>query len=651
MTDARLSNEEFLDYFTGKKTHKNYNRALDTHFHMAFHFDGYFARPWPSTGTATTSYTQQNPYFMRLIDDRRLEESDTIRQYRRRRYQPITQVICDKVTNSLRKIVKSSDWHIDYSKSESPKWMPDDMNLEKYCEKDYPYEDSLENWVYNKQMSWLLKDPNAMIVVMPLDWDVPDGELVRPFAHIISCKDVFEFKENQCAVFRSPFETSFKDKDGKSVSSPILVSVDKDMYVEFKQVAPEQFIMVEHPHNIGTMPAILMGGINKSDSVFAPFYESFVRGMLPALDSAAENSSDLTASMVQHLYPTMWYIAGEKCSACQGQGSVLKMGKQTACPSCDGMGVFSKSPYRDMIINFKKSKLDTDAQNIPLPPGGFIEKDTKPIELMKQYIDDDLCRALSAVNMEFLSNVPAKQSGIAKEFDRTEMNNFVYSVAYHLVVNILEPIYWFINELRYSTVVPDKLQRELMLPRVCVPEHYDFLIKDGLEDELIKINGSNVSPMIKDRAELNYIVSKYQDEPENLAILVCEHDHDPISNSMAMQDLQIAFTMGAIPLIDIILHNNISYFVKQLVEKDNDKKAGTKAFLHMTYIEQDEILYKMAQDKLDKMTPDEVEQTIQEMPPGIPSNDPQPADTPLQMANKETEEEPDKNRIDTLTNS
>jgi hypothetical protein len=498
-----------------------------------------------------------------------------------------------------------------------------------------------------------LKDANSLIVVMPLEWEVPEGQYLKPFAHIIGCRDVFEFKENEMCVFKSPFESEWKDDDGISRTSPILIAMDRYIYREFIQTGEESWTMVDHVHNIGTMPGIISGGVNKSDSVFAPYYESFVRGMLPALDSAAENSSDLTASMIQNLYPTMWYIAGEKCQACQGSGNVLKQGKQTPCPSCDGFGVYDKGPFRDMIINWKKGKLDMDSRDMPLPPAGYIEKDLKPIELLKQYVDDDLKAALSSVNMEFLAQVPAKESGIAKEFDRTEMNNFVYSVAYHEVVNILESVYWFINEIRYLGVVPDYDTRQKMLPKIDVPEHFDFLIKDGLEDELIKINTANVSPTIKERAELDYIMSKYQDEPDTCARLVAEHLHDPLPG-MSMQDIVQGVDEGIIPKLDAVLSLNISMFINQMIEKDNDRKAGTQAFLHMTFQEQSDLLYQLATVKLESMEQQQQEaaqKAIDAMPNTQGNNDPQPEDTPAKEDNKATSEKPDKRERNALDNA
>jgi len=666
MKDANISIDDFKEYWTGRRIHKNYNRALDNYFHMSFHFDGYFQRPYPAnSGAGANGYTQVNPYFGRLIDERRLAESTTVREYRRRRYKPITQVVCDKVVNSLKKIVKSSDWHIDYTGSDNPKWMPDTDTLEKYCEKDYPFEDSIENWAYTKQIAWLLKDSNSMIVVMPLEWQVPEGEYIKPFAHIIGCRDVFEFRENELCIFKSPFDNEWKDNDGTTQSSPILIAVDRFIYREFMQTGEESFKTIDHPHNLGTMPAIISGGINKSDSVFAPYYESFLRGMLPALDSAAENNSDLVASMIQNLYPTMWYIAGEKCQACQGSGNVLKQGKQSPCPSCDGFGVYDKGPFRDMIINWKKGKLDADSKEMPLPPAGYIEKDLDPIKLLNEYVHADLEAALSAVNMEFLAQVPAKQSGVAKEFDRTEMNNFVYSVAYHEVVNILESVYWFINELRYMGVVPNYDDRQKMLPKISVPEHFDFLIKDGLEDELIKISASSVSPTIKERSELDYIMSKYQDEPETCARLTAEHLHDPLPG-MTMTDIQIGVDEGLIPKIDAVLSLNVSMFINQMIEKDNDRKAGTQAFLHMSFVEQSELLYELAQTKLQGMEDAQAaadaktatlnaeaqQQAIQNaMPNTQGNNDPQPMDTPLKEESTATTNKPNKKERNALDNA
>jgi len=587
-----IINKGLIDpYWKRNKRHKNYLKAVDVAHHIQFHFNGYFQTPWLMTATAARPELV-NPYFQRLIDARRPGESDYIMKYRRSAYLPITKVPCNKVVSSLKKIVKSDDWKIDYSKSENPTFLPDNKTLELYCETNFPNDDSIENFAYKNIVRWMLTDPNAIIVVMPLNWDVEDNELYKPYPHIIQTKDVYHIS-NDMAIFLSPYETTYKDEEGNSRDGKILTVVTKDSFYDCVQISTEDYRIDQHPHNIGELPAWTLGGESKTPDINQPFFESFINGMLPSLDAAAGDYSDLQAEKVQHLYSTMWYIQSQECKACNGSGfsSTLSQGKQVICQDCEGRGSMKFSPYKSFEVN--KSNLDPSGANLPIPPAGYITKPTDMVGLMRNEIDLEIKASLAAINMEFLAETPMNESGKAKEVDKDELNNFVYAIAYHLVEEIVNPIYWFTNEIRYMKAVPDPKMRAKMLPHIDVPQSFDFLTQRDAVDNMIKIVGSKVSANIKDLAEMKYIHSEFQDIPEIREKMNLIHNHDPFPNYEST-DLQTLITGGIIKKVDAVLSTYIVSFVDELI-KTNPK------FLELKFGEQKETLVQMAQDKMQEI--------------------------------------------------
>ncbi len=634
MTD--ITPEFVKPYFDGKKRHQNYDKALDIYHHLTFHFDGYFRRPWMSGTSQPANLQQVNPYFSRLIDNRRPSESDVILDYRRDRYFPKTKAPCSKIQNSLRKIVKSSDWKIDWSKVEVPKSLPEKDQLNEYTEENYPFDDCIENWAYNSMVRWLLIDPNGLICVFPLSWEVEENEYVRPYAHIIPCKDVLDYKQNELAIFISPYTIPIKDANGRDKQGKIIMIVTTDTYYECRQKGGENngtynFDIIPHPHNIGELPAFIIGGLKKNPEITAPFYESFVMDILPSLDTVAADLSDLEAEKAQHLFSTMWYIQPQACSACQGSGGVLAEGKQTICPSCEGRGVLAKSPFKDLMIN--ASNPLQSGKDVPIPPAGYITKPIEMVELQMKIIKDGIYDALSAINMEFLAQEPLNVSGKAKEVDRDELNNFVYSIAYHLVENIIVPIYYFVNELRYMNIVPDPELRKKMLPHINVPEVFDFLADKNIEDRLIKVSGSDVSAEIKELIEMNYIHSEFQDVPETRDKLIALHNHDPFAGQN-VADLESMLTSGVISKTDFILHIYIKNFISELLSDDSE-------FLQLDFDEQKTKLYEMAAEKekeldaAEKIKRDAQIKAMQRIKDSIPKLG-QPAGTPAKIKVKQT---------------
>jgi len=579
--------------------------------------------------------------------------------YRRQRYFPVTKEPMYKVINSLKKIIRCRDWKIDYSRSEVPDFMPEEIGLEDYCEKYFPYDDSIENWSYNRGMNWMLTDPNAVIVVMPLDWDIEDNDYYRPMPHIIPSKDVYEFKDDELCVFLSPYVNKFQDGNGKWKDGKIVGIMTKDCYYEAVQTGTKECTMIEHPHMLNDLPCFIMGGENKSPDLTAPFYESFLQPMLPSLDQTAALNSDLEVSVISFLYPERWTVETQQCQSCAGTGYVPGPGGQVVCPngcSPTGRGSAPRSPLRDTVINFKRG-LDSEMANLfSIPPAGYIEKDTSIIELMMKKVADGLYSSLAAVNMEFLAKTPLVESGKAKEVDRDELNNFVYQVAQRLVEKVIEPIYFFVNEWRYMTVVPNEIDRRRMLPHVDVPENYDFLTSQGLEDELIKMSASQVSDDIKEFAEMDFVHKKYQEAPELRDKLIAAQMHNPL-RGYAAADLLSLVDANIISKFDAVLATYLKSFITQLMEDpDSD-------FLSISYQDQQEILFKMTQDKIDaEKAEDDADKEeaaalqasadLEAQKNAITTDPiPQPAEVPVEIAQKKTGEKPRKQDRNDLTYS
>ena len=645
--DEIIIDQSFFDkYVKNGKKHKNYRKALDVAQHIQFHWNGYFQKPWMDGpgGAALKDGTQVNPYFMRIIDQRRPTESIVIHQYRRMNYFPITRTPCHKVTNSLSKIVKCNDWKISYADCEIPAFLPEKDTLEKYCEQNYPKDGSIENYAYKSLIRWVLTDPNALMVVMPMDWEVKPGELLRPYSFIIESKDVYEYKEGKLAVFLSSSESTYYDESGKECSGKIVIAVTPEAFYENRQISSKEYEIIEHKHGANELPAWLLGGESKTPDVYQPFYESFIQCMIPNLDIAARDNSDLDAEKTMHVFSTMWYMRMQSCTQCQGMGTILSKGKQVACKSCDGTGGITPSPNKAMELNADNAAFSN--KNIPIPPAGYIEKNTDMVELLVKEIDRNIYASLSAVNMEFLAEQPLNTSGKAKEVDRDELNNFCYKIGYHVVEELLKNIYWFINEMRYGIIIPNQVDREKMLPKIPVPTNFDFLTRGDAEDNLIKVTDSTISGELKDLAEMEFLHIKYADQPEIRNRLICIHKHNPLGSYNALE-IQALLDGNLVNKVDAVLSIYINCFVAQLLCENTD-------FLSLDFQNQKEILYKLAEEKLADI--DELEGDITDAAQAIIDEETKQKKNPLEevpakLDNKKIKDKQRKSERNGLTNS
>lgn len=588
-------NGKFVDpYWNGQKRHKNYLKALDAFWHVDFHASGYFKKPWVANNTSYQDVGQQpNPYFKRLIDERRPSESKTILAYRRSVYKPVTQTPFSMVLNSLQKIFRSQEYSTDWSNSVIPPSLKEENQLETYCTKYYPYFDSIDNWASKQAMRCMLVDANALCAVMPLSYDIQENELCNPYSHLIPSKDVYEYVENEYCIFLSPFKSTFMS-EGEKRTGKILCIFTPESIWEARQINSNGDYVLEERlvHNIGTLPCFLLGGENMSTDAIAPFYESFLKGMLPYLDEMAADSSDLSAEKIQHLYSEKWYYQPQVCKQCNGLGTsgpVIE-GKQSICPTCDGTGVAPKSPYQDWVIN-PKNAMGQDTP-MPSPPVGYVQKDTKIIEYMMEIIETHAYNSLSAVHMQFLFNRPLKQSGIAKAYDAQETNNFVSKIAENIITNIIEQVYFYVNEMRYSMLVPDAKTRREMLPKIIVPHTFDLMTETALEQNMKLLNDAGVSDTVKSMAEKQYLNFKYPDS-KIADQLQLSQSHDPFTGH-SIDDKLALLNSDAVEKVDVVLSLYINAFTEEVLETD-------EKFLNLKWAQQHEKLLKMAEDKMDNM--------------------------------------------------
>jgi hypothetical protein len=579
--EISVDNSFIKKYTRGGERHDNYDKTVNICQHLSFHIDGY---EW--------GQKNPNPYFAILIDESRPSESDLIKEYRRKIYKPKTKTPCFKVLNSLKKIVKSKDWKVDYSKSEVPPSIPEGETLEQYTEHDFPMFQSVENWLYSYGIKQILTDPNGMVVIMPTEFDVKPNEFVKPFTYFIPSKKVFDYVCDEYIVFESSHTSKFMN--GKmEVTAPVIYAMDKNTIWRATKVNANNDYNVEivQQHNIGKLPAYKGGGIYKEISNDTPLFDSFLSAMLPDLDVASRESSDLDASVVQNMFPTMWYMAGDNCKACHGSGAVLKQGKQIVCPDCKGAGAMEKSPYKDMVI--KKDFMQ--GANTPIPPAGFLTKPTDIIKLQDERIRNHILNALSALNMEFLATTPLNQSGTAKEVDRDELNNFVYGVAYHFVENVMKPAYWFINEYRYKVLIPNEKTRADMLPIIPVPEKFDLLNESILVDQLAKVKDADVDPIIIGELQIDFINKHFRNQPETRDKLVATNRLNPFVGSSAEQigDMLLA---GTITKHDGVKSIYIDDFVERACYEHSD-------FLKLDMKKQNDIIDGYTTEKVGEIQP------------------------------------------------
>lgn len=576
-----FTQEEIDGYLKERTYHHFYERTVEIAKAMAVHADGTF----PDA----------------LITERRPHEPKDVMDYREKIFIAKTKPTFTKIFSSLQKIRRSSDWDIRFE-GEFPK-VNEEETLEKYTGENYPYFTSLTNWVFSLLLRKYLIDPNAVVLVYPIDRDIPENEILKPIATIFDSVNVIDFVEDDYCVLYNPMGAVFLDSKNKEVVGKSYYVVTTQQILKYDQVDRKGTFELtdEFNHTLGILPAFKLKGILVDQVENMYLYESRIGGIIPELDEAIREYSDLQAAKVMHIYPKEWEFVQTECSKCKGSGRMLNPDwyqgcaatilRETECSTCLGGGyAINKGPYsKTMVYPVKNAAIEGIAQ-IPNPPGGIFERDVEIVKVMEESVNSHIYSALSAINFEFLAKTPLSESGIAKEVDKDELNNTVHSIAEDIVA-AMDNIYKITAYIRYKELYPIEKLKE-MLPVVSVPEKFDILSSTHTQEVLTNAKNNKSNPVIISALEVDFTSAWFSTDPEIRDRLVLILTLDPLPN-ISEDDKMSRLTNKGITLESYVISSNIQSFVQRAIDED-------EKFVELDLEEQKKVLANYAQEIIDK---------------------------------------------------
>jgi hypothetical protein len=527
--------------------HEDYDDAVEMYEELETHADG--------------------EYPGELIDQRRPAESDEIKHYRKKIFVPITKPVFTKVYNSLMKIRKSQDWMISFP-NELPAVIAEDESPEKYLMYKMPRNGSITNWMFSVCFKQYLIDANAAVLTLPTNWEKQDNQYYEPYPMIFNSEDVLDYKEGLYYVLKE------HDEDLYWVIQPDIIQK-----FEVKDYAVrEVFQMV---NTLGYIPVRHLYGMIIENYKERALYESRISGIVPKMNEALREYSDLQAEIVQHIHSTMWSMQPQQCGRCKGLGEIPKENSAPIkCPSCSGKGLLPLNPFEHLVLPAPRP----GDPAIPTPPIGYVTKQTDIAKLQEERIRQHIYDALSAINMEYLADTPLSQSGVAKQVDREELYSFVHSIAED-VVRIMDEIIYDICAWRYSGVTSDI---RALLPYIPVPERFDMLSGKVLVDELTSMVNAKVDPAIINAAQIELAGKKFNDsDVKDLVVLKLKLD--PFAG-VPEENISLQRMYNAIDQNDLIIHANINKFVTRALEEVQD-------FANLSYADQMAVMLRYAQER------------------------------------------------------
>lgn len=561
----KISNDKLQMYFTSNGLYYPlYDDSVKLYDSLRIHADGEFPE--------------------KMIQERRPSETDEILLYRKSTYKAITKLPISKVIASFSKIRRSPDWIIDYPKVKTARIIEEET-LEEYCNKNLPGYGSLNNWLFGLLLKQNLIDPNAVIAVIPLE-AITEDAYTKPVPIVFNSNQVIEFNEKEkYAILRSKRKTNYLVDENIHKVGEIYYYIDDKEIVVYEQKKGGFEPVFQQKNIIGQFPVFKVKAEAFKQYDNMSLSRSRIDAMVPFLDEAACEYSDLKGSKIQHLYPLFWYYQNKDCNKCNGTGKKPSADGQIECTSCSGNGKIKFSPFAHLAID----PAELGKQANPIPPAGFVQKDTVILELQEKSVEKNMFKALGAVNMQFLDQTPLAISGEAKQVDREELNNTVYNFAEDLVYAADKAIY-YINEWRYFFLVADAKARKEMLPNIPVPQNFDLLPEDYLMKEVTDARTAKVNPLLIATLEQQLAAKKFYNQPDLAGNIQLYFDLDPLPG-LSVDEKMSLISNKAITQQDFVISSYMASFIKRALR--NDAK-----FYEKSYDQQMKVLMSFADEKI-----------------------------------------------------
>ena len=573
MLPDKLEGKEFQEYLieivkdNSKYKHVNYEKSTEHYKEMGVHAWG------------------NKP--VKVLEQARPREDPQVREYRLNSWEAITLSVFDKAITVLQKMFNENLYSVIYPPQPSGATIKEEDNIQNYLTKFYPLYDSVFAYSREVLLKQMIADANGVVLIAPSDFFVQQADYLRPVPIVFNSYQVLDYQEGQYFLVKD--QKVIKTKYGEGA---IIFLITKFSIVVYSQLKKEQGTndfeeTGRFDHNFGILPAWFLGGITNSE-VWPYYFTSFFNAALPHWNKAIRHESDLDGAYVNHLHPQKWEFTidcdyEDHRGHCQSGYQIWGDQKKTICPGCKGTGRKTvKSPFEVYSVTQEKF---TEKQEI-VPPAGYINVPVEIVEKLELRVEKCINKGLSSINMEIVNQLGENQSGIAKEYDRTELHSFIQQVADYMFDNHIHNIIYFTNRYRYEEVIGPKVDE--YAPIVVKPTAFDTLSVKELTQEIAAAKTANVNPDYITAIEKDAAAKRFATNPEEKEKILAILDLNPFNNKSTDDKMNMLLN-GSVLKIDVVLSDNITQFVERAILENT-------GFLELDRIKQKEILMTYAKE-------------------------------------------------------
>ncbi|MBN8824445.1 MULTISPECIES: hypothetical protein [unclassified Spirosoma] len=518
--------------------------------------------------------------YPKYLDKDRPRELPEHKKYRKEVYENVFRGFKSRVISALDYIRQADDFDVQWPTTD----IQEVDSLQTYTGKGFSAEGDFVEWFFSNVKSDYVDDPNAVLLLLPVEQPLSDAEYPRPQAMIIPCQDVWMFRRGKFAVLVAPEKTMLPGDTPDEPTGNVLYFLDHDSYTIARQtglstnqngqrIADWQILGMENlydlegnlqgqlfnppRHYCSTMPARKIGlkRIKKTPKG-EEYYESLIADALPHIRLGQRNQSDIQVETNFHVASKEWRRSTSKCKQPGCTGGVIhirddvkgtKSGEPGAiidvreCPTCKGTGFHDTgSGLNIMYVDASDGTTPGDLRNVPSgDPGGFIKR---PIESLKTFVEEfkrNCEEAYTTIDMQFIRKTPYDESGASKRYDRQEMLRTLVVNGVH-IVDLMSFGYECIDAQRFGA--SGRLGEQL--PEVLAPVRLDLENAELTREELNNAKDKKYDPTLVQAYEKKMLLYTTGEQSDEYRRYVLRTQCDPyldVTEEMKAYLLGVAF--------------------------------------------------------------------------------------------------------------
>lgn len=456
-----------------------------------------------------------------LLLARRPNEDEHIFNYRIANYEAITYGSMNKCLDDVNRILSAVSYQV----------KAQDDTIKFLSETSFNYDGetlSFQQYIQKIVLKRMIEDPNGFLLWFPGGEGVTNSATkVEPKPLLVYSSSIHYIDENIFS-FLSHEKTPLRTQGNKSEYCGLVYWIfDKNIFYKYYQVGtkskPDWALEVIYKHNLGTIPAIKLGGDINSDG----YYESYFAPYNAFGNEAIRQYSDWQAIMTLSNHPLKEVFeadcevdiintisnnipdAEQKFDKVKQKG-LLKLRNRTASPF---------SVIERKVIAKASENMEA---HLPyeFPSVRFIQPNIENAKYAGESWQLLIDKAEQALNIDM--TVGVNQSGVAKQIDKESQYSMLSKIGNNVFGNIMQKSIICIEA--YRTMKPTKS----VVIAIITPSTFWVKNEDDLVNEITTLKEKNAPAFFMAEASLDLAKKRFAGNPVSKKMFEFISTYDPL---------------------------------------------------------------------------------------------------------------------------